>query len=136
MTKTESHHTSQVAQFVSITYPVILLWIVILRRVEGAPSAPVRPARGVKKGKRKSVQFSADTKMHSVTSNDQIAQQQNHRVTIEPDGFMHAVQNILGNFIQSYQFKYISVYLFLKPGSIVPAGFQLFHLKPVLLPCT
>lgn len=61
-----------------------------------AKATPSRPKRGVKNKKRKTVKFSPDTKLHSVTSVDQISKAATKRVTIEPDGFINAIQNILG----------------------------------------
>lgn len=66
-------------------------------------AAPSRPKRGVKNKKRKTVKFSPDTKLHSVTSVDQLSKVAQKKVNFEPDGFINAIQNILGeNKVQKF----------------------------------
>lgn len=65
-------------------------------RKDSKATPPSRPKRGVKTKKRKTVKFSPDTKLHSVTSVDQLSTAATNKVHFEPDGFINAIQNILG----------------------------------------
>lgn len=62
----------------------------------GKDSVPAKLKKKTKTKKSKTVKFSPDTKLENSKSEEKLSKE-NAKIQFEPEGFINAIQNILGN---------------------------------------